>query len=234
MSVLSYKDIQNFAKTINTTNLPKKNAYSMTGTVTELQSADAYKGDDEHTETLKLAKVQIDGGAECRASYDSVEVQVGDRVVVSIEDGKATITENYTNPNGNLIWITEATLPPAADAYGTFVETGQTGRYRLELSNVVEGNDTAEIAIPSGYKIIGIKDVTLLLSIKSQGNVWSEYNPIGGQWAAFIHLSSWTFTGETITICFGSDQYLVSQSSDYRFRAKVTCVCVKADELQNS
>lgn len=241
MSVLSYKDIQNFAKTINTTNIPKKNAYSMTGTVTELQSAEAYKEDDENVETLKLANVQIDGGDVCRASYDGMEVQVGDRVVVSIEDGKATITENYTNPNGNLLLSAEHGVPKEITDPDT--DNTETIAYHMVLKK--DGNNPyyygvmkrEDLPVPDGYIITGIKSIQLYYSLKTQGNVWTPYEVCKENLSAYIHLNGWTFNGNSLEIRYGAQAPdTASLQANYRFRASVVYTFIKADETneQNS
>lgn len=80
---LSRSLLRNFARTINDTSANKKVTSSMTGTVV---TSDSKK------------YVQIDGSNQLTPVSETIDIQDGDRVLVSIENHVATVIGNYTYP----------------------------------------------------------------------------------------------------------------------------------------
>ena len=144
MSVLTTKDIQAFAKMINTSNPESNNNYSIPGTVVSINDPLSLVTDEGESYEY-TAQVQLDGGTVCCAGYTGIICSEGDRVVVTIQDGTATITENYTNPNGNLIIAREALLDNNRDGYTFSTVAGIDSMRYISISN-------QDVNVPEGYK----------------------------------------------------------------------------------
>lgn len=227
MSVLSNKDIYDFAKLVNSTIKKENKTYSIAGTVKKIN--DDIEWLDDVVD--KTAEVLLDGSTDseenyCRASYNSIVVAEKDRVVVTIEDGTATITENYTNPNGNTLITREALLDKGGEGYFFTLVDGQTTAYTLDVKE--------DVYVPEGYNIVGLKSVDIEYDTK---NVHDQAFP--GNWDKLdelylfaIHLASWSFNGNTIELRYGA-QTLSSgspnlTSSQFRVRFKIIFRCIIA------
>lgn len=228
MSVLSAKDIQAFAKMINTGSSESNNKYSIPGTIVSINDPiELFTGDSEDSSASYeyTAQVQIDGGTTCTASYNGIICSEGDRVVVTIDNGSATITENYTNPNGNLIIAREKILDNGGEGY-TF--TSISGLDSMKYISV----DNADVNLPEGYKISGLKSITIYHKPSAQ----SDYEVLRNEYIGSIHLTDWSFDGSTISFRYGyhgaaiGEGYAPSVDGTHKFKFKIIYSCVNSTQ----
>lgn len=229
MGVLNSKTINDFAKMINNSAKVSNNDYSMLGTVKSVGS-DEVATDSGTTETHYYANVLLDGGNEdnlCVATYNGVICDVNDRVVVTIKDNVATVTENYTNPNGNTMYTTESGLQE-------FYFTNNGVRSKAVV--------TFSLPIEDGYQITGLKGIELWVYIErpaqyGESGWFCISDDVEGEsgedtiaYAGRIHLTSYNMTSNQITLTFGSVQ---KEGSSTKFRVKVTYVCISSNNLRS-
>lgn len=214
MSILNTKDIFAFAKLINTTVETPSGEYSTAGTVTKINEDIEYV-DSGGTE--KTAEVALDGGTTCTASYNGIIVAEGDRVVVTIKNNVATITENYTNPNGNTI-ISGQAISEEID----FTE--------LQQANTFYG--IVDFSVPElgeGYKLIGIKGIKMQTYSFKDGK-WSWYD-IHDNNTAFFNLAQFNIDGSTITLSYNTTN---SSFASGRHRVVLTYVAILSSAYTDS
>lgn len=233
MSVLSDKTIRDFAKVVNTAASTKNNDYSMAGTVKEILEEDLLNGSGTITKQY-VAKVLLDGGNEdnlCTATYNGIVCSVGDRVVVTIQNNLATITENYTNPNGNTLIAKEIVMPDDGSGW-VFSEVGSG-------NNIYELNKQFNVSVPSGYSIVGLKSISMQYATKLvHETTWSNWKDLADKYLSAIHLGAWNFDGNTIRLRYGaqtlsSGEPNISNNQVFKLRFRIIYTCMIASAVSD-
>ena len=169
-------------------------------------SEDAKKMAEASKENKEASNATI-----CVANYNGIICSVGDRVVVTISDGTATITENYTNPNGN-------NVTSGTHTSSEFVFTA------LPYGDALHGEIEEQISVPDGYAITGIKSIKLIYKVMIGGKVvWRD---ITDSLYSFIHLSNFSINGNIIKINYGAMGD--SQISTFTFKAIFSYILIQS------
>ena len=234
-SILTAKDIKAFANLINSSPDDPISDFSAVGTVIECNDPIDVKKDEGSDDTVEelTAQVDLDGGDHehlCTASYNGIEVNKGDRVLVSIQNGAATITENYSNPNGNSVIVRTAYIgkeegSPEGSGKGFAGIAGTIGDkfYRLIISS--------DLPVDKNYIIIGLKSIEIEYTQTETIN----WTPLVEQYIGGIHLTSWSFNDNSITVQIGTHQnsngFPNVDPEDYKFRLKITYVTMIAKNI---